>query len=302
MDKKSILVLAAGMGSRYGGLKQLEPVGPNGETLLDYSVYDAIQSGFHHIVFIIRRDIEEAFRETVGNRYRDNLEINYAFQELDDLPPGFSASNRRKPWGTGHALYAARNSVSGCFAVINADDFYGRDAYTTLAAYFDKTASGKEMPMAMVGYPLINTLSRHGSVNRGLCTSRDGQLRGVEEITSIIEVTEGGLLGTNSFGDRIALDPASLVSMNFWGFSDRIFPRLEKHLSDFLGQAGNSETAEFYIPSFVDDVIRRENIPCKVLETCGSWFGVTYPADKSLVRDEIHELIKAGVYPSPLVV
>ncbi len=301
MRDLSILVLAAGMGSRYGGLKQLEPVGPNNETLLDYSVYDAIQTGFNHIVFIIRKDIEQAFRESIGKRYEHRIRISYAFQELNDLPDGFTGNHRAKPWGTAHALYAARKAVDGCFAVINADDFYGRKAYALLAEYFQASADSEKMPFAMVGYPLKNTLSTHGSVNRGLCKAADGWLLRVEEITDIALGDGETLHGLTSADQRIRLDPQSPVSMNFWGLSDRIFPLLEEHLLAFLAEHKASPAAEFYIPSFVDTLIREEGLPCRMLESDGNWFGVTYPADRAHVQQAIGKLTNQQVYPSPLM-
>lgn len=303
MQEPSILVLAAGMGSRYGGLKQLEPVGPHGETLLDYSVYDAIQAGFQHIVFIIRKDIETPFRSTIGRRYEDRIEIDYAFQELDDLPGGYKATlnGRSKPWGTAHALYAARNSVRGSFAVINADDFYGRDAYFKLARHFTTCAAGKNDPVCMVGYPLDHTLSRHGAVNRGLCKSRNGLLESVEEVIDISTDREGNILGTAMTGKEIRLEPDALVSMNFWGFSDSIFEQLELHLIRFLQHHGKALSTEFYIPSFVDDLIRNENVQCDLLETTGNWFGITYPGDRPFVKSHISRLIKENIYPTPLL-
>ncbi len=303
MQQPSILVLAAGMGSRYGGLKQLEPMGPNGETLLDYSVYDAIQAGFRRIVFIIRKDIEAPFRSTIGKRYEDRIEIDYAFQEIDDLPAGFTTTldGRTKPWGTAHALYAARNSVKGSFAVINADDFYGGEAYRILADHFKECDSSDKDPLCMVGYPLDHTLSRHGSVNRGLCQSESGLLKTVEEIIDISMDREGTILGTSKNGKEIRLKPEDLVSMNFWGFSDKIFEPLERHLIHFLKYHGKALTEEFYIPTIIDDLIVQEAAQCKMLKTTGSWFGVTYPGDRPFVQGHLKDLIAQRIYPSHLL-
>jgi len=303
MQEPGLLVLAAGMGSRYGGLKQLEPMGPHGETLLDYSVYDAMQAGFRRIVFIIRKDIEAPFRTTIGKRYENRIEIDYAFQELDDLPDGFTMSldGRSKPWGTAHALHSARNSVRGSFAVINADDFYGREAYLVVAEHFRQCAIAGEDPMCMVGYPLDHTLSMHGAVNRGLCQSQDGLLKSVAEVIDISTDREGTILGTAIDGSEIRLEPDALVSMNLWGFSDRIFGKLEEHLIYFLNRHDRALSAEFYIPTFVDDLIRIEDARCRLLQTTAKWFGVTYPGDRPFVQAHLQELVASNAYPSPLL-
>ncbi len=299
----TLLVLAAGMGSRYGGLKQLEPMGPKGETLLDYSVFDAIRAGFEKVVFVIRRDIEAAFRNTVGKRYEKHIRIDYAFQELIDLPDGYPSlvNERTKPWGTAHALYAARNIVTGSFAVINADDFYGADAYRVLATYFSTCESEGRMPLSLVGYSLDHTLSSHGSVNRGICQASNGLLRSVEEVEDIDRDRMGTILGTDSNGNEIQLEPDSPVSMNFWGFSEAIFPQLDQHLRHFLKYNSQALTAEFYIPTFVDDLINKEDARCELLHTNASWFGVTYPGDRPFVQEHLKALIHSGDYPSPLL-
>lgn len=300
-DQLTLLVLAAGMGSRYGGLKQLEPMGPNGETLLDYSVHDALRAGFNKVVFVIRRDIEEPFRRTIGRRYEKLVEIDYVFQELEDLPDGHVLpEGRRKPWGTGQAILAARNVINGCFAVINADDFYGADAYAVISRHFKDCIGKGTTPLCMVGYPLDHTLSPHGSVNRGLCVVSGGHLRSVEEIIDIERDRQGTILGTNKFGKEVVLEPSALVSMNFWGFSAKIFPDLQRHFARFLQGHSDSLTGEFYIPTFVDDLIAREGAKCDILETSASWFGVTYPGDRPFVQQRITALIESGTYPSPL--
>lgn len=301
-QKPTLLVLAAGMGSRYGGLKQLDPMGPHGETVLDYSVHDALRAGFGKVVFVIRRDIEEPFRKTIGKRYEHQAELDYVFQDLNDLPEGHTVpEGRHKPWGTAHALRAARHSVTGPFAVINADDFYGADAYRVMAEYFAGCAASNQAPLAMVGYPLSHTLSEHGAVNRGICRSDNGKLQSVEEVTDIQMDRTGTVLGSNRKGEEIRLDPESLVSMNFWGFSDLLFQPLERHFSNFLKYEAHVLNAEFYIPSFVDDMIARENAVCDLLQTSANWFGVTYPGDKPFVQQHLRELIEQGVYPSPLL-
>ncbi|MEX0330539.1 MAG: NTP transferase domain-containing protein [Puniceicoccaceae bacterium] len=300
-DQITLLVLAAGMGSRYGGIKQLEPMGPNGETLLDYSVHDALKAGFGKVVFVIRREIEEPFRKTVGKRYEDLVPIEYVFQELDDLPQGHTApEGRSKPWGTGQAILAARDVIDGCFAVINADDFYGQEAYAVISRYFTESIEKGTTPLCMVGYLLDHTLSLHGSVNRGLCQGTAGRLQSVEEIIDIDRDRHGTILGTNGNGKEVILPPDALVSMNFWGFSSMVFPDLERHFIRFLQGHSESLTGEFYIPTFVDDLITMEGAQCDLLQTDASWFGVTYPGDKPYVQQRLSELIGNGVYPSPL--
>jgi len=298
----TLLVLAAGMGSRYGGLKQLDPMGPHGETLLDYSVHDAIQAGFARIVFVIRRDIEEAFRFSIGRRYEGRIAIDYVFQELGDLPAGYRLpEGRKKPWGTAHAVRAAREAIRGNFAVINADDFYGSDAYQVIAAHFRECDASGRNPLCLVGYPLHHTLSDHGTVNRGVCQTRDGFLQSVEEVIDIARDRDRAILGSNSAGIEVSLDPECLVSMNFWGFSSSIFETLEEHFRHFLKYDNQGITAEFYIPSFVDRLIRQDHARCQVLKTSSDWFGITYPGDKPFVQKEVLRLIESGQYPSPIL-
>ncbi len=298
MTSPTLLVLAAGMGSRYGGLKQIDPMGPNGETILDYSVHDALRAGFGKVVFVIRDDFEAAFRESVGARCEDRLAVDYAFQRLEDLPAGFALPREReKPWGTAHAIRAARKVVDGPFAVINADDFYGREAYGQAAAYLAEDHPGE---CCLVGYHLANTLSEHGGVNRGVTTHEGGYLLNVEEI---VEITRGkeGVSGLTGRGERRALDEQALVSMNFWGFSPGFFDQLEERFRMFLEARGNEPKAECYIPTVVDDLIRDGQTRCRVLSTNASWFGVTYPEDKPVVMETLAALVEQGEYPSPLV-
>lgn len=291
------------MGSRYGGLKQMDPMGPNGETVLDYSVYDAIRAGFGKVVFIIREDFAEAFRSSVGVRFADKIEVDYAFQKLEDLPEGFSVpEGRTKPWGTAHAVRAARHVVDGPFAVINADDFYGADAYQSIARWFDGNAeeAGKDH-YSMVGYPLKNTLSEHGSVNRGICqTDAGGLLTDVEEVVDIARDEDGIVRGTALDGSRREIADICPVSMNFWGFTRSFFDQIEEHFTAFLTEKGGEQKSECYIPTVVDDLIRHEKADCRVLDTTSSWFGVTYPEDKPHVVASIAKLVAQGDYPSPL--
>ena len=295
----TLLVLAAGMGSRYGGLKQLDPMGPNGETVLDYSVFDAIRAGFDRVVFVIREDFADAFREGIGSRFSERIKVGYAFQKLDDLPAPFSPPpSRTKPWGTTHAIRAARDLIDGPFAVINADDFYGRDAYAKAAGFM---AGIPEKHCGMVGYPLENTLSDHGQVNRGICEVSDaGVLTSVEEFVKIDRGSGGTVTGEGMEGQRRAISPKVPVSMNFWIFTPVFMEGLEREFLAFLEQNSGKDTGECYIPTVVDSLIRRGDTTCKVLETSSSWFGVTYPEDKGFVVGSIRDLIAAGDYPESL--
>ena len=301
--KPTLLVLAAGMGSRYGGLKQMDPMGPNGETVLDYSVYDAIRAGFGRVVFIIREDFAEAFRRGVGSRFADLIQVDYAFQKLDDLPQGFSVPEGRvKPWGTAHAVRAARHLVKESFAVINADDFYGSDAYVRAAEFLAKPRPERtKAHYAMVGYPLVNTLSDHGDVNRGICTRNDtGLLIGVEEYVKIERDADGVVRGNGLDGTRKQVCEVTPVSMNFWAFSHCFYNHLEEDFTSFLTAFGKVEKSEYYIPTVVDALIRAGKADCTVLDTTSHWFGVTYPDDKKHVVASIRKLIESGEYPTDL--
>jgi hypothetical protein len=299
----TLLVLAAGMGSRYGGLKQIDPMGPNGETVLDYSVFDAIRAGFGRVVFIIREDFAEAFQHGIGSRFAGRIEVAYAFQRLDDLPAPFSVpAGRSKPWGTTHAVRAARAVVNEPFAVINADDFYGRDAYQRAANFLSQSAAADDKAhYAMIGYPLGNTLSDHGDVNRGICTTdANGLLSGVEEYVKIEREADGIVRGTALDGSRKPIAESGPVSMNFWAFSRCFFEQLETGFINFLHAHGHAATSEYYIPTIVDDLIRSHQADCAVIPTTSHWFGVTYPADKPHVVASIQHLIAAGEYPQQL--
>ena len=301
--KPTLLVLAAGMGSRYGGLKQMDPMGPNGETVLDYSVYDAIRAGFGRVVFIIREDFAEAFREGVGSRFADIIQVDYAFQKLDDLPDGFKVPEGRvKPWGTAHAVRAARDLVKESFAVINADDFYGRDAYVRAADFLSRPRSEKDKAhYAMIGYPLVNTLSDHGDVNRGICTlTENGLLSGVEEYVKIEREADGVVRGNALDGSRKEVCEVSPVSMNFLAFTHCFMGHLETEFLNFIRNFGNVEKSESFIPTVVDTLIRSGKADCSVLETTSHWFGLTYPDDKQHVVASIRKLIESGEYPADL--
>jgi hypothetical protein len=300
--KPTLLVLAAGMGSRYGGLKQMDPMGSHGETVLDYSVYDAIRAGFGRVVFIIREDFADAFREGVGSRFAGRIEVDYVFQRLDDLPPGFSVPDgRSKPWGTAHAVRAARDAVQEHFAVINADDFYGRDAYVRAAAFFASLPPDTTQEIAMVGYPLENTLSDHGHVNRGICRiDEKGFLTNVEEYLNIERESDGYVRGNALDGKRRVVTAGSLVSMNFWAFGPAFFELLEESFTRFLTESGSQLKSECYIPTVVDHLIHGGHSHCPVLQTSSPWFGITYPDDKPYVVASISKLIALGAYPEKL--
>ena len=300
--KPTLLVLAAGMGSRYGGLKQMDPMGPNGETVLDYSVFDAIRAGFGRVVFIIREDFADAFKDSVGRRFADKIAVDYVFQKLDDLPEGYSIPEGRvKPWGTAHAIRAARGAVNEPFAVVNADDFYGHDAYVRAADFFKGLPEGDQSSMAMVGYPLENTLSDHGHVNRGICqTDADGNLTNVEEYLNIEREADGTVRGNALDGSRRDIADGTPVSMNFWAFGPAFFGQLEEAFTRFLAESGTELKSECYIPTVVDHLIRAGLGSCAVLKTTSPWFGVTYPDDKPFVVASIRKLIDAGEYPEKL--
>lgn len=295
----SLIVLAAGMGSRYGGLKQLDPMGPNGETVLDYSVYDAIRAGFNRVIFVIREDFSEAFKSGIGERFAKLIQVDYAYQRLDDLPAPFAPPvGRTKPWGTTHAIRAARELVDGPFAVINADDFYGSDAYFQATRFLKNS---NEDRCGLVAYPLENTLSEHGSVNRGICeVSQEQMLLAVEEVVKISRDASGEISGIGLNGERRVLGAKAPASMNFWAFPKQFMADLELEFFDFLIQHGDKETSEFYIPTVVDTLIHKGKTQCEVIETSATWFGVTFPEDKSYVVQSIAELISKGDYPVKL--
>ena len=296
--KPTLVILAAGMGSRYGGLKQLDEVGPNGEAIIDYSLFDAIRSGFGKVVFIVRESFADAFREKFGTKLDGKVEVEYVFQELDKLPEGFILNpEREKPWGTGHAVLMAKDVVNEPFVVINADDFYGPGAFKEIADFLK--GSTKENEYAMVGYRLANTLSNFGSVSRGVCKAdADGNLEEVNERTKIQK--EGDEIFYYENDQRFPLTGEESVSMNFWGVKPSIFDYLEKGFYEFLTQKGNELKSEFFFPFLVDEKIQEGTVTCKVLRTNSPWFGVTYKEDKPIVQGKIKELVAEGVYPLSL--
>jgi hypothetical protein len=300
MMKPTLIILAAGMGSRYGSLKQVDAVGPNGETIIDYSVFDALRAGFGKVVFVIRKDIEKDFLEVFGKRFDGKVPYEIVFQELDMLPEGIACPpDRVKPWGTAHAVWVCRNVVKEPFAVINADDFYGANAFSVLAKAL-ANGSLQEGEYFMLGYHLKNTLSDQGSVSRGVC-SVDTQsfLSDVVERTHI-ERIDGDVKFKNESGNMVAVDENSLVSMNFWGFTPNFFGHIDSMLSEFLSGSLANPKAEFYIPTVVNQLIKNGKATCKVLPTTSQWFGVTYPGDKPVVMSNLKLLVEKGEYPSPL--
>ncbi len=297
MTKPTLLVLAAGMGSRYGGLKQIDPVGPAGETIIDYSIYDALRAGFGKLVFVIRKDIEQQFREIVGARFEKHAPVEYVFQELDKLPAGYSLpAGRTKPWGTTHAILMADGVIHEPFAAINADDFYGQEAYKVLVQHL---TSGTP-DYAMVGFILKNTLSAHGSVARGVSrVDANNYLTHIVEMMKI-EPDGSGAKNTEADGKLTQLSGDEAVSMNFWGFTPALFPQLRVEFEKFLKRAGGEQKSECYIPATVGDLVTSGQAKCKVLRSSDSWFGVTYREDRPQVVESIRQLIAQRKYPDKL--
>ncbi len=295
-ESYDLVVLAAGIGSRFGGLKQVQPVGPHGELIIEYSVYDALRAGFNRLVLVIRKDMEADFRATIGRRLEARMEVEYVFQEINsNLPGGQVPPNRTKPWGTGHAVLAARDAVRRPFAVINADDFYGASGYAALAAHF---VAAKDY--ALVGYPLKQTLSEFGTVSRGLCATDDqGRLKNITEVTKI-EKHGAGAKYTEADGLVHLLSGDELVSMNFWGFTPEVFPQLEKLFAEFLVQRGSDPKAEFYLPTAISTLNERKEAGVALRQSGDAWFGLTYMADLAAAQAAIKALVAAGRYPAQL--
>jgi dTDP-glucose pyrophosphorylase len=292
MNNITLLVMAAGMGSRYGGLKQLDTVGPSGETIFDYSVYDAIKAGFNKAVFIIRRDFEDEFKSKVTDKYINHIQVEFAFQELHDLPGGFSyPAGREKPWGTGQAILSAAELIREPFVAINGDDFYGGESFKAVADYYNKGAD----QFSMVAFQLGKTLSNFGGVTRGLCTVKDGKLDTVIE-TDNIQQTDDGVTSDRD----IDLDGSEPVSMNMWGFTPILFDHLRDMFVDFLKENEQEMKSEFLIPSVVNELIQSGKKNVHVLRSGAKWFGVTYKEDRPFVVGEIQKLIDSGVYPEKL--
>ena len=299
--KPTLVVLAAGMGSRYGGLKQVDPVGPSGEAILDYSVFDAVRAGFGKVVFVIRKDFEEEFKEKVGKKYEGLVPVAYCYQDLHDLPAPYAVpQGREKPWGTAHAVRSARDVVQEPFAVINADDFYGRDSFARLGAFLSEVDPAS-LHFSMAAYRLDLTLSENGSVARGVCdVAADGTLKGVTEMTKLVcagDVAENREDEANPV--KVPLD--ARVSMNCWGFTPRLFAELEERFPKFLAARGAEMKSEWYIPFVVDELIKEGKADCRVLPTESRWFGVTYREDRPVVVGEIAKLVESGEYPRNLL-
>ncbi len=286
------------MGSRYGGLKQLDEVGPGGEAIIDYSLYDAIRAGFGKVVFVIRTDFDEAFKERFEPRLKGRIAVEYVYQSIDKIPPGFEINpEREKPWGTGHALLMAEKAVNEPMAVINADDFYGRQAYKVMADFL--TTSADENEYSMVGYSVGNTLSEFGTVSRGICnTDKDGNLTSVVERLKIKK--EGKSIYFYENEERFPLEDNTPVSMNFWGLKPSVFGYLHKGFSEFLSTHGTKLKAEYFIPLLINDLIQTGKARTKVLKSDATWFGITYREDKPFVENKIQSLLKSGEYPERL--
>lgn len=292
MNNITLLIMAAGMGSRYGGLKQLDAIGPSGETIIDYSVYDAIKAGFTKVVFIIRKDFEQEFKSKITDKYEGQIQVEFAFQDLNDLPDEFTCpEGREKPWGTGHAILSARNVINEPFVAINGDDFYGRESFKVVADYYRKGANS----FSMVAFKLDKTLSSFGGVTRGLCTVNDEKLNTVIE-TADLQKTDYGV----SSNRDIELDGSEPVSMNVWGFTPILFKYLEEKFVEFLSENGTEMKSEYLIPSVVNELIQSGQETVHVLRSGATWFGVTYKEDKPFVEGEIEKLVNKGEYPGKL--
>ena len=299
--KPTLLVLAAGMGSRYGGLKQLDQVGPSGETIIDYSIFDAIRAGFGKVVFVIRRDIETAFKDAVGSRYAGKIAVDYAFQQLDALPEGFEIpAGREKPWGTGHAVLVAKDVINEPFAVINGDDFYGRAGFQLLADYLSKALDGAKADYCMCGFVMRNTLSDNGTVSRGICTiDCDDNLSEVVEHTTI-ERNGNAAKSLMNNGSKVDFTGDEIVSMNMWGFTPSLFDNMTEMFTEFLREQGNEMKSEFFIPLVADKLIKQNKATVKVMKSSDEWFGITYREDKPQVVASIQALVEQGEYPAKL--
>lgn len=297
MSKPTLLVLAAGMGSRYGKLKQMDAFGPNGETIIDYSIHDAVKAGFGKVVFIIREYFKEEFQSAFDKKWSHKIECVYVTQELDKVPEGSEyRADREKPWGTAHAVWVAKDVINGPFAVINADDYYGTTSFKVLTDFFTREAANEDY--AVVAYYLKNTLSDHGTVNRGICFQDEaGHLTKVIECTKIARQEDGNI--TYPEGE-VSLVDDTLVSMNMWAFKSSYFEHTGKAFKQFLAEQGQELKSEFYIPAIVDELINADQLNVKVLDTDSDWFGVTYMDDKPIVQQKLQQLLDDGVYPADI--
>lgn len=300
MVKPTLFVLAAGMGSRYGGLKQLDGVGPHGETIMDYSIYDAIQAGFGKVVFVIRHDFEQEFRDKVLSKYQGHIETCVVFQSIDALPDGYTCpADREKPWGTNHAVLMGKDAIKEPFAVINADDFYSRDAFMVISEELQKPRQTKG-DYCMVGFRVGNTVTKNGTVSRGVCTDKNGYLESVTERGSIHANEKGEIVYPDANGVDQVLNPNTPVSMNFWGFTPDYFDFSQREFIKFLDTRINEPKSEYFIPTVVDNLIKSGEATVKLLDTEAKWFGVTYVEDRDGVREKLLELHNQGVYPEKL--
>ncbi|MCB2206683.1 MAG: nucleotidyltransferase [Bacteroidetes bacterium] len=296
--KPTLLILAAGLGSRYGGVKQMDKIGPSGESIIDYSVYDAIRAGFNKVVFVLNSKIIDDFKAIYKPRLKNKIQTEYILQELDHLPEGYVCpSNRIKPWGTGHAVLVADKIIHEPFAVINADDFYGAQAFQLIAEFLTKVENSSTT-YAMVGFILKNTLSEHGAVSRGVCQTEKGLLTDVVERTNII--SKGGRIVYKDEGNEIPIDKDAVVSMNFWGFTPAYFKQSQKEFEEFIRKNADQLTAEFYIPYVLNQLIKSKRATCNVFTSNDKWFGVTYQDDKKASIERINQLIERGFYPKNL--
>jgi len=297
----TLLILAAGIGSRFGGLKQAEGVGPSGEAILDYSIYDAIRAGFKKVVFVIRKDILEDMKKIFFDKWSDKIEIDYVFQELDDLPGGYRPpAERTKPWGTGHAIWVAREKVREPFCMINADDFYGKKSYELAASFLGNLDNLLQGRYALIGYTLKNTLSEHGYVSRAECeTNPDGTLKTITERLKIKREGDA-VVYQDENGKSLTISENAVVSMNIWGFMPSLFNYLEAEMDGFLKENAGSAKAEFLLPNVIDKLIKSGEVEIPVLPTDARWFGMTYKEDREMVTARLAELVKQGAYPTPV--
>jgi hypothetical protein len=299
--KPTLFVLAAGMGSRYGGLKQLDGLGPHGETIMDYSIYDAIHAGFGKVVFVIRKDIEAQFREKILSKYENHIPTAVVFQSIDALPEGFKCpADRKKPWGTNHAVMMGKGVIKEPFAIINSDDFYGRDSFEVLAKELASRGADEKGHYCMVGFRIGNTMSESGTVARGICVTENGYLKSVVERTAIGYDEKHNICFTDENNKVQYVEPKVPVSMNMWGFTPDYFDFSETYFKEFLKEHINEPKSEFFIPLVVNDLIHKGDAKLKVLDTTSKWFGVTYAADRQGVVDKFAELHDQGVYPDKM--
>ncbi|MBQ0115790.1 MAG: nucleotidyltransferase [Bacteroidales bacterium] len=299
--KPTLFVLAAGMGSRYGGLKQLDGLGPNGETIMDYSIYDAIKSGFGKVVFVIRKDFEADFREKILSKYEGHIPVEVVFQSINDLPEGFTCPPERvKPWGTNHALLMGKDVIKEPFAIINADDYYGRNSFEVMARELSSLKEGETKHYSMVGFMVGNTMSESGTVSRGVCETKDGVLTSVVERTTIEYDENHDIMFTDENGNKQLLDFETPVSMNFWGFTPDYFDYSEKRFVKFLEEKINVPKSEFFIPTLINELVETKTAEVKVLKTDSKWFGVTYSEDRPEVVAKFAQLHADGTYPEKL--